>query len=292
MEGGNLYGRGASDTKGPTAAALKALSPDVLGRLAAAGVRVVFAGAMGEETGNVGAVRLVERGLAADQAIVLEPTNLAIIHAHKGALWMEIEVGGVAAHGSNPERGVNAVTGMLELVRHLQEQLDEDRRRVSDALLGGPTLNIGLIRGGTAANIVPDRCVLQVDRRTLPGEQPGEIVERIRAVLGLMQGEGRITSFEVRIMKGGTPFSTSSASGLVTDLEEACRAAGVPPRREGAAWHSDAGPLSAVCREVVVFGPGRIEEAHTADEHIDLDSLQAGCNVLRQFFERLARSPA
>jgi acetylornithine deacetylase/succinyl-diaminopimelate desuccinylase family protein len=283
---GRLHGRGTCDTKGPMAAALHALEPRILERLATAGCRVIFAGAMGEETGNIGAAQLAAAGLRADQAIILEPTELAIVHAHKGALWMEIEVRGVAAHGSNPGRGVNAICGMSELIGFLQQQSAGDQA-LRNPVLGSPSLNIGTIRGGTAVNIVADRCVIQVDRRALPEEDPETILERIRAQLALMQKTGRIASHELRILKSGAPFQTSADSGLVRELAAACRSAGVEPKTEGAAWYSDAGPLADVCRELVVFGPGSIAQAHTADEFIDLDSLQKGSAIIRGFLSRV-----
>jgi acetylornithine deacetylase/succinyl-diaminopimelate desuccinylase family protein len=287
IEGGRLYGRGACDTKGPMAAALAALDSPLLERLASRGWRLVFAGAMGEETGNVGAAQLVEDGVRADQAIVLEPTELAIIHAHKGALWFEIEVGGVAVHGSNPERGVNAITAMADVIRFLREQIQNDQKQ-RHALLGVPSLNIGMIRGGDAVNIVPDRCVMQVDRRTLPEENAARIIEQIRERLALMQQEGRIAGNEIRMLKEGAPFETAADSVLVRTLTESCRRAGVESKLEGAAWYSDAGPLSHVCPEIVVFGPGSIRQAHTADEFIDLDSLRKGTMIIREFLDHVA----
>ena len=137
-------------------------------------------------------------------------------------------------------------------------------------------------------NIVPDRCVIQVDRRTLPGEDHEEILGRVRAELKRLENEGRITSGAVCVIKSGEPFLTAPDSALVRALKDSCLAAGVGPRTDGAAWYSDAGPLSRICREIVVFGPGSIGQAHTAEERIDLDSLQAGCDVLRHFLRRLA----
>lgn len=288
IENGRLFGRGACDTKGPMAAALVAMEVDTLERLANAGWRVLFAGAMGEESGNRGAERMAAGDLRADQAIVLEPTKLAIIHAHKGTLWFEVEVEGRAGHGSHPEGGVNAVTGMVRVMDFLQRQAAADAARRDHPLLGRPSLNIGSIRGGTMVNIVPDRCVMQVDRRTLPEESHGGILDAVRAELGRLEKAGGITAGTVRVLKDGTPFLTGADSALVRSLKESCLAAGVGPRTEGAAWYSDAGPLARICREIVVFGPGDIGQAHTADEFIDLDSLQAGCDVLRHFLRRLA----
>ena len=290
-EGNRLYARGACDDKGPMAAALAALSRGLLDRLAASGIRIVFAGVMGEETGNIGAARLAEKSVRADQIVVLEPTELAIIHTHKGMIWLRVEVGGLAAHGSNPDRGVNAIAGMARVMQFLHERIAEDQQARHDAVLGRPTLNIGMIHGGYAVNIVPDSCSIEVDRRTLPGEDEAEIVERIRGGLVELQGQGRIASHAVRVIKLGRPFRTSENGELVAALKEGFDRAGREARMEGAAWYSDAGVLSSVAPELVVFGPGSIKQAHTADEHIDCDDLQAGYDILRFFLECVADRP-
>lgn len=287
VEGGRLYGRGACDDKGPMAAALHALTPRILDAAAARGTRMVFVGAMGEEKGNIGAEKLAGRGFRADHAVILEPTDLAIVHAHKGALWFELEVRGKAGHGSNPALGVNAITAMADVIRFLHEATEGAARVCADGALGKPTVSIGGIRGGGSVNIVPDRCVIQVDRRVVPEENRAEILERIRGRLDQMTSEGRITGHEIRVLKAGEPFRTSVSSRLVEVLGAACNECGVTPRTEGAAWYSDAGALSKVCREIVVFGPGSIRQAHTADEFIELDELERGSKILELFAGRI-----
>lgn len=285
---GRLYGRGACDTKGPMAAALLALSPAVLNRLAEAGVQVLYVGAVGEEKGNVGAEQLVDLEVGADEALILEPTELAIVHAHKGAMWFEVEGRGRAAHGSNPRLGVNAICGMLRLVEGIEAEVAALQQKPAHPLLGHPTVNVGLIRGGSSINIVPDRCVIEVDRRTLPGEENAAILRRVRAQLEDVQKAGLLTGWEVRAIKDGTPFETTADSRLVQRLARSCREAGEPGRTEGAAWYSDAGPFARTCREVAVFGPGSIKQAHTVDEYIELASLEKGRDILQDFFLNLA----
>ena len=285
---GRLYGRGACDTKGPMAAALMALTPALLNRLAAAGVQIIYVGAVGEEKGNVGAEQLVDLEIGADEALILEPTELAIVHAHKGAMWFEVEARGRAAHGSNPSLGVNAIRGMMQAIAAIEADVAEAQRRPPHPLLGQATVNIGLIRGGSSINIVPDRCVVEVDRRTLPGEDNAAILRRVREQLSGLVESGALTGWDVRAIKDGTPFETTPESRLVQRLAAACRHAGEPGRTEGAAWYSDAGPFARTCREVAVFGPGSIKQAHTVDEYIELASLEKGCAILVDFLNRLA----
>lgn len=282
-EGGRLYGRGACDTKGALAAALLALTPPALERLAESGVALVYAGTMGEERGNEGARHLAASGLRADEALILEPTALRIVHAHKGALWFAVDVLGVAAHGSNPEHGRNAITGMRHVMDLLQRIDEQDAARVRHDLLGRPTLSIGSIRGGIAVNVVPDACTIEVDRRTVPGEDHAAWLRRVEEGLAGLRRQGWVHDARLRILTDSRPFQTRADSALVRRLEKSCARAGQPAVLEGAAWYSDAGPLAAVCSEVVVFGPGDIRQAHAADEHIELESLARGHAILCAF---------
>ena len=285
---GRFFGRGACDTKGPMAAALWAMKPELLAALKAVGCRLIYVGAMGEEKGNVGAARLVsQRKVQADECIVLEPTELAVIHTHKGALWFSVEVEGLAAHGSNPQLGMSAIQAMHKVMTFLEEQMEDDRKKFHNPLLGSGTMNIGVIHGGDAVNIVPSRCRIEVDRRTLPEENCEDMLNCVSSFLEKMKSNQVLSDYSVRIIKAGAPFLTANDSRLVRRLSAGCRSAGLEPRLEGVAWYCDAGPLAAVCREIVVFGPGSIRQAHTADEFIELESLQQGCDVLQHFLKQV-----
>lgn len=289
---GRLYGRGACDTKGPMAAALHALTPEALHRLAEAGVQLIYVGAVGEEKGNEGAYQLVAKGLGAHEALILEPTELAIVHAHKGAFWFEIEGHGLAAHGSNPALGVNAIHGMIDLMRDLAADAAAARRPQPHPLLGQPTINFGVIRGGSSTNIVPDRCVLEVDRRTLPGEENTALLAQIRQRVKEQVQRRNFTAGEVRVLTDNAPFETDANCRLIRRLSASARTIGEAGRTEGAGWFSDAGPFARTCGEVAVFGPGSIKQAHTADEYIELTSLEKGRAILADFFANLARECA
>ena len=285
---GRLYGRGACDTKGPMAATLHVLKPKMMQEMADAGVGLLFIGAVGEEKGNVGAEQLVDLGVGADEAIVLEPTDLNIVHAHKGTYWFEVEVRGRAAHGSNPDLGQNAIYAMSDVLKAIRDQVAEACKVHSHPLLNKPTANIGLIRGGSSINIVPDRCIIEVDRRTLPGESHDDIKAAVKACLARLEAADQISGWAIHPIKEGIPFATTSDSALVRRLLTSCAAEGIQSKAEGAAWYSDAGPFSRTCREIAVFGPGSIRQAHTADEFIELDSLEQGVRILTTFLRQLA----
>lgn len=275
---GKLYGRGACDTKGPLAAWMAALDEETLAALETSAVQLVWLGAIGEETGNLGAEEAVAAGLRADECIVLEPTDLRIVHAHKGACWFTVATRGRAVHASDPARGDNAILKMREVWRILEEATSEAEKRFAGATLGVPTLSIGTIRGGVATNVVPDACEIQVDRRLMPGETAQGVLDDLRARLAAVPG-----GVEIGLMKEGLPFHTDAAAPLVRRFGAALAAAGVAPEKEGAAWCSDAGVLSSVCGQTLVWGPGAIAQAHTTAEFIEGNSLAAGRETLRRF---------
>ncbi|MCO5060964.1 MAG: peptidase dimerization domain-containing protein [Kiritimatiellae bacterium] len=144
-------------------------------------------------------------GLGADEALILEPTELAIVHAHKGTLWYEVELKGQAAHGSNPQHGLSAVRAMVEVIGDIEREAERAREQRDHPLLGPPTVNIGVIRGGSSINIVPDRCVIEVDRRTVPGEDHRDILDRIRVGLMRLQSLKKIAGYEVKKLHEGLP---------------------------------------------------------------------------------------
>ena len=283
-ENGRLYGRGACDTKGPLAAFMAALDDDVLAALAKSKTRIVWLGAIGEETGNLGAEEAVAEGLRADECVVLEPTDLHIVHAHKGACWFTAATRGRAVHASDPARGDNAILKMPAVWRILEDATTEAGRTYHSAVLGKPTVSVGTIRGGTGTNVVPDRCEIQVDRRLMPGETAAQVLDDLRARFASIPG-----GVEIGLLKEGLPFHTDADAPLVRRFSAALAASGVPPVREGAAWCSDAGPLAAACGETLVWGPGSIAQAHTTDEYVEAAALETGAAVLRRFLLAAAR---
>lgn len=275
---GRLYGRGACDTKGPLAAFMAAFDAELIAELAKSGAQIAWLGAIGEETGNLGAEEAIAAGLRADECIVLEPTDLHIVHAHKGACWFTVATRGRAVHASDPARGDNAILKMPAVWRILEEEKDQSAQTFSDPVLGKPTVSVGTIRGGSGTNVVPDRCEIQVDRRLMPGETAERVLGDIQRRLAAIPG-----GVEIGLLKEGLPFHTDAEAALVRRFSAALEAAGVPPVREGAAWCSDAGPLASACGETLVWGPGAIAQAHTADEYVETASLETGRDVLRRY---------
>ncbi|WP_334319177.1 M20/M25/M40 family metallo-hydrolase [Termitidicoccus mucosus] len=287
VRGGKIFGRGATDTKGPMAAALWALARWL--RSPAAGhsrVTWVFAATMGEEEMSTGAAALCKAGFRANFAVVLEPTDLRIVRAEKGVLRVWVEAAGRACHGATPERGDNAVYKLLPFLRACQEELAPALAAARHPDLGGASLNVGVVRGGNELNIVPDACRAGLDIRTHPGMPNAEILARVRAAVAASEmggGKGPGSSLSVRVHRDGPPFVLAENHPWVRRL--AVHAKGV----EVAPWFSDANVLNANGTPAVAFGPGAIAQAHTKDEFIESAALEEGARVLEEFIDSISR---
>jgi acetylornithine deacetylase len=277
---GRLYGRGACDTKGCVAAMLTALCELAGSKNRPAETEIVFAGLVDEENAQAGSRALAASGLRAALAIVGEPTRLQVVTAHKGSLWVELETRGKAAHGARPELGRNAVFEMARIVKLLQTQYAARLRQRRHWLLGCATVSVGTICGGTQANIVPDRCTISVDRRTLPGETESSVRRELQALLRAHRLRAWFSSARPAACP---PLETDPRLPQVSAF---LRSAG-QRRPAGVDYFCDASVLAGGGIPSVVFGPGDISQAHTANEWISLDSLRRGHAMLLRFLQTL-----
>ncbi len=293
---GRMYGRGACDVKGGLAAMLAALE-----RLAVADTRhatVVLAATVNEEFGFAGALALaglwqgpgkaagdeVVRGLLGAKpviAIVAEPTELDLVVSHKGSMKWRTRVYGRACHGAFPEKGINALYIAARAALAIEELSAELLTRHPDHPCGPPTLSLGTLRGGTGVNLVPDLAVLEIERRLLPEENPrdarAEMIERIAHACGDARIEHDAPFNDTYGLPDGT--SDPAASPWVASVERAAGARGAG-RRTAARYGTNAGVYAAAGVPSIVFGPGSIAQAHTADEWIDLAQLAAAADIL------------
>ncbi|HEX2296480.1 MAG TPA: M20 family metallopeptidase [Actinomycetota bacterium] len=285
IEDGRMHGRGSSDAKGPVAASLEAVA--ILRRAGwePQGTLQLALVADEETMGFKGAGHLVEQGiLKPDVAIVGEPTSLRVVRAQRGASWVRLTTRGIAGHGSAPERGVNAIKHMAEVVLHLEEALPD----VTHPLLGGPTINVGTIRGGEKVNIIPAACVAEIDRRTVPGETKESVVEGIEEAVERARKRFPDVDAHVDLAFFAESFEVPPDARVVTAAVEAIRA--VTAREVdviGFRGASDARFLFEAGADVIVCGPGDISLAHTARESIDLAELESGAVAYARAFASL-----
>ncbi|MFL5844014.1 MAG: M20/M25/M40 family metallo-hydrolase [Solirubrobacteraceae bacterium] len=261
VEGDRLYGRGAYDMKAGVAAALVACRHAA--GLGLAG-DVVVAAVADEEHASLG-VQEVLRSVRADAAIVTEPTELEVAVAHKGFVWIEIEVTGRAAHGSRPHLGEDAIVKagpILTAVGELDARLGEHEH----PLLGRGSVHASLIAGGEELSSYPARCTIGLERRTLPGETGAGAEAEIAALLG---------DATQRTLLVREPFEIAPDAEIVTLLREAAPASPIG----GASYWADAAFIAAAGIPTVLFGPGG-EGAHAAQEWVSLANTAAVAETL------------
>jgi succinyl-diaminopimelate desuccinylase len=281
---GRLLGRGSCDAKGPLAAALEAIAILQAAGFEPAGTLELEFVSDEESGGFEGAGFLVAKGLIQpDIAIVGEPTALRVVRAQRGIAWSRITTRGTAAHGSAPERGVNAIYHMAEIVRELQTSVPD----ISHPVVGGPTISIGTIHGGEKLNIIPASCVIQIDRRTIPGETNEDVMAQFEAAVERARSTFPEIDATVEIVDSGMPFEVPADAPLVRTMVAAVdEVTGIEPEVIGFRGASDARFLAEAGAEVIVFGPGDITLAHTARESIDLDDLEHGALAYALAFAR------
>jgi len=277
VSGGRIHGRGASDTKGTMAAMLWALH-ELRADLSALPVRVAFVGLMGEEAGQPGSIHFARHhGDEFSFAVVGEPTELEVVHAHKGCLWHRLSTKGVSCHGSTPERGENAIRKLLPVLEALLIHLEERLPDFADPVLGCPTVSLGTLHGGSSPNIVPATCEAFLDIRETPGlYDAGGSGLLIREFL---QDRGWADLVVVESRGDSKPLLTDPETDGVQRLLS------IGSRLTTAPWYCDAGRLAEGGIASVACGPGSIVQAHTKDEFLAVADLEAGCDFYRRFLE-------
>lgn len=277
---GRLHGRGACDTKGSVAAMLSALIELTRSPCRPKQTEIVFAGLVDEENGQGGSRALVAKGFKADLAIVGEPTHLQAVTAHKGDLWLQLETRGKAAHGSRPDLGRNAVHEMARIVDLIETTYAATLSRRRHALLGHPTVSVGTIAGGAQPNIVPDRCRISIDRRTIPGETEAGVRREIKSLLQRHKVKAELLNIRSALCP---PMETDVTLPLVKQFLASIG----QTTPVGVHFFCDAAVLADGGIPSMVFGPGDIAQAHTADEWISLRQLEQGTRRLLRFLQSL-----
>jgi acetylornithine deacetylase len=255
---GRLYGRGAYDMKASLAAIMLAGA-----EAAGAGLRgdVVVAAVCDEEVASIGS-EAVAAAVSADACIVAEPTEERPAVAHKGFVWLDVETRGRAAHGSRPDLGVDAIARMGRVLTGVEALDGALRANPSHPLLGSGSIHAGLIEGGQELSSYPERCVLRLERRTVPGETPRLVERQVASLLDGVDGEVR-----VRFVR--PPFEVAQEEPIV----ELVRRHAGGPELVGLPFWADSAVFAGAGIPTLLFGP-RGEGAHALDEWVDLASAE------------------
>ena len=281
VEGNRVYGRGSYDMKGSAAAVMSAAA--ALGHTNLSG-RVVVALVADEEYASIGAQDFVKRHRA-DACVLTEPSEGRLILAHKGFVWAEIVTTGRAAHGSRWDLGVSAISKMGRIISALEYFDQVELRRRIHPLLGPASQHCSLIEGGSGLSTYAEECRLKVERRTLPGELPHQVIEELKDVIRLSGEEAQVCCLLDR-----PPLDCDRESKVATCLRQAATAiTGATPEEGGVGYWMDAALFDAVGIPTVNYGPGGAG-AHEAVEWVDLDSVVSCAQVLAETARRFCNS--
>ena len=277
VERGRMHGRGACDMKGSIAAMMSAMLAIANSNEKPAG-DIMFTGVVDEEYLSIGMWNLIKR-FRTDAAIVGEPTDMDIAVAHKGYVWLEIETIGKRAHGSVPEKGVDAIENMGKILAEL-EALRGRYRRMKHSLLGIPKIHTSFISGGIEWAIVPASCVLRLERRLLPNETPADSVRELRELVNRCKGRNGDLRAKVRLIYQADSLEVDANTPHVRALKNSVRRLGGKPRIVGAPYWTDASILTNRAKiPSCLFGPGNIQVAHAPDEYVNIKDAVTAAQV-------------
>jgi len=292
--GGRIYGRGSADMKGGITAAVTAIRQIVESGAKLQG-DIIFLAAAGEETDSCGTKRFIRnRGWMQNIAgvVIPEPTDFAVVTAHRGMLWLEVTTIGKAAHSSTPQLGINAI-GLMQLVLAELESykipyksypVPIGQLRVSGpggpkfwsvgrtigAGLGDCSMSVNTITGGKALNVVPDRCSIGIDFRTLPSQNHRDIISDIEKFFMKLKSKAPQFNAEVSIVREVKALETDSGSEFVRDF---CAAVGTK-KTKAVGFTTDGPYFASPGVPVVIFGPGEPEVCHKSNEYIEISAVE------------------
>jgi acetylornithine deacetylase len=276
---GRLYGRGSQDMKSGVAAMIDAARITVERGLKRG--RLVVAAVVDEEYASLGADALVTEWIA-DAAVVTEPTDLQIAVGHKGFAWLEIETRGRAAHGSRPKEGRDAIMRMGRVLQRLEALDRELQSRPPHPIMGTGSLHAAIVNGGRELSSYPDRCRLQIERRTIAGESGESARGEVAAILDALKEDDREFEASGILTFARPPYELAPDHPLPRTLAGAATAAGRAPSTLGMSFWTDAAMLAAAGVPSVLFGPGGAG-LHSVEEYVNVADVVACRDALSQF---------
>lgn len=271
-----MYGRGSADMKGGVAAMCAAAA-----RIAQSlDGEIVVTAVADEEYESIGTRSIIEHGVRADAAIVTEPTELAIMPAHLGFVWLDVTTHGRAAHGSRWDLGVDAIRHAGLFLAELDRFDRDELPKREHALLGRPSVHASLIEGGTGMSTYPDTCVMRIERRTIPGETPAEVVRELESAVEQISARSANFRAEVRQTFAQPPSDVAVHAPIVRALSKALEDCNEKTRIAGMTAWTDAALLNGAGIPAICFGPGDIRLAHAAEEWIPVREIEQATDVL------------
>lgn len=266
---GKIYGRGSVDMKGGIAAAITAIRQVVDSGIKLQG-DIVFAAAAGEETDSCGAKRFISDSSRLPEftgVVIPEPTDFSIVTAHRGMLWLEVVTKGKAAHGSTPQLGVNAITSMRSVLDELENyEIPAEAHK----LLGECSMSVNTITGGKALNVVPDKCSIGIDIRTLPEQNHQDIITDLEKIFAKLKSRNPQFDAEVRVLRQVPPLETDCGCDFIKDF---CSAVGTN-ETVAVGFTTDGPYFASLGAPVVIFGPGKGQLCHKPDEYIEINDVE------------------
>ncbi|MFD1360910.1 ArgE/DapE family deacylase [Lentibacillus salinarum] len=287
-EDGKIYGRGACDMKSGLVGCVMAMVSLKEEGLPQSG-EITLLATVGEEAGAVGAHQLTEKGYAdqLDALIIAEPTYNQMKISHKGALWPQIITYGKTAHGSMPENGINAVRHMNEIIHQILGESFELSYEEDD-LLGGPTYSVGVIKGGSNTNVVPDQCFATIDIRTVPSQDHQQIIEQIEQVIETVRKKYPDLKAEIRSLNDQSPVKTSSEDPFVQLVQDVVKESNGQAELGGMTGYTDGSQFIHANKKfpIVVLGPGETSIAHQPDEYVEIDKYLDSINLYKEIAKK------
>jgi len=277
LRDGRIYGRGSADMKGGLAAMCAAAAAETDHHSER---QILITAVADEEYESLGMRALLASGVRAEQAIITEPTRLAICPAHRGFAWFDVELTGKAAHGSRYDVGIDAITHAGLLLAELDRVELTRQAGPIHPLLGRGSLHASKIQGGVGMSTYPERCNLAIERRTIPGESVEKITRELTEACGRLKSRRPEFDARVTLSTAQLPSDVPVDAPVVRRLVGAVEREGIPVRIEGLSAWTDAALLNEAGIPTVCFGPGDIGLAHAAEEFVPVEDIERAMRVL------------